>query len=135
MLLYGNANQTKFVSFGPMSNNFCRADGTYFFRSGWNRIRPRLEPYVMDRKTERLEREAAMIRHHRRLIVNLRYTEYQRALDLSQWQYLLPTFEFIGRERFARHIDAPVEVEVTAATFDNAFARLPEILGWPQAIG
>ena len=82
----------------------------------------------MERKAERLQREAAQVRSIRRHIIYLRYKEYRRTLHPSQWKYLPSTLELVGYEPFARHVDIPIDVEVTAATFDDAFTRLPELL-------
>lgn len=72
--------------------------------------------------------EASRIRRDRRQIIHLRYKDYQRTLHPSQWKYLPHTWEIIGYEPFARYVEAPVEVEVTVAAFDDAFAHLPELL-------
>ena len=78
----------------------------------------------MDRKADRLE----TMRRNRRPIIHSRYKDYQRTLHPSQWKYLPQTLEIMGYEPFARHLNAPVETQVTAATFDDAFAHLPELL-------
>lgn len=82
----------------------------------------------MGLKARRLKREAATVQRNRRNIIFLRYQEYKRTLHPSQWKYLPSTLKLFSYEPFARHIDVPVEVGVTPATFDDAFARLPELL-------
>ena len=82
----------------------------------------------MSYKTARLKADESTIRCNRRHIIYLRYKDYQSTLHPSQWKYLPRTLEITGYEPFARHVEAPVDVEVTAATFDDAFAHLPELL-------
>jgi hypothetical protein len=109
--------------------SLCNALLMPFFPSeGWKRIRPMLEPQAVIRKADRLRREESKIRCDRRNEIHLRYKGYQRTLHPSKWKYLPHTWEIIGYEPFARHVGAPVEVEVTVATFDDAFAHLPELL-------
>lgn len=78
----------------------------------------------MARKADRLE----TMRLNRRPIIHSRYKDYQRTLHPSQWKYIPQTSEIISYEPFAKHVNAPVEAEITAATFDDAFAHLPELL-------
>jgi len=82
----------------------------------------------MERKADRLQKEASKIRGIRRQIIHSRYKEYQRTLHPSRWKYIPQTLEIIGYEPFARHVNAPVEAEVTAATFDDAFAHFPQLM-------
>ena len=82
----------------------------------------------MIRKADRLKREESKTRRDRRHTIDLRYRDYQSTLHPSQWKYLPHTWEIIGYEPFARHVDAPVQVDVTLATFDDAVAHLPELL-------
>jgi hypothetical protein len=82
----------------------------------------------MERQAERLRKEAAIIIGHRKQIIHMRYKQYQRTLHPSQWKYLPQIWEILGYEPFVRLIDAPIEDKVTAATFDDAFARLPELV-------
>jgi hypothetical protein len=82
----------------------------------------------MNLKAARLQAEASKILCGRRQIIYSRYKDFQRTLHPSQWRYLPQTWEIIGYEPFARHVDAPLEVEVTVVTFDDAFAHLPKLL-------
>ena len=66
------------------------------------------------------------LRTQRRQIFNARYLEYQRSLSPSQWKYLPTTLEIIHYEAFAQFIEADIDVNVTASTFDDAFERFPE---------
>ena len=91
----------------------------------WNRICPILEPMVLERKRERLEREMKSIRAARRSIIHTAYQEYQKTLMPSQWKYIPRTVDICAMNPFAAVVDA--EADVTA-DFDDAFRQLPELL-------
>ncbi|KAJ3502257.1 hypothetical protein NLJ89_g8968 [Agrocybe chaxingu] len=94
----------------------------------WTRIRPLLEPAVLQKKRERLEREMQGIRSARRTIVHTSYQEFQTTLMPSQWKYLPRTVDICAMEPFAKVIDAEADVTVTAADFAEAFRQLPDLL-------
>jgi len=83
----------------------------------------------MKNKSNRLERESANTRLNRRKIVNDCYKAYKRTLPPSQWKYLPRTLDIARFELFVQHVEADPRVEVTAKMFDEAFERLPELLG------
>ncbi|KDR69735.1 hypothetical protein GALMADRAFT_255521 [Galerina marginata CBS 339.88] len=94
----------------------------------WNRIRPILEPKVMERKAIRLEREMGSIRAARRQIVDGLYKTYKASLHPSQWKYLPRTLDICKFDPFAIVIDTPAVVTVTEDTFNLAIQSLPELL-------
>lgn len=94
----------------------------------WKRIRPILEPSVLQHKRERLEREMKSIRTGRRSIIHTVYQEYQKTLMPSQWKYLPRTLDISAMDLFAAVVDAEADVVVTAADFEDAFRQLPELL-------
>jgi hypothetical protein len=99
-----------------------------FFYVVWSHLRPILEPGVNEEKTLRLERQLAIIRCRRRLVLATRYNEFRRTLEPSQWKYLPRTLEIAAFEAFSQHIEADVGVEIEATTFDDAFLKLPNLL-------
>ena len=94
----------------------------------WTRIRPILEPAVLERKRERLEGEMRSIRSARRLIVHTSYQEYQEKLKPAEWKYLPRTLDICGLDPFTEVIDAAADIAVTAADFMDAFRQLPDLL-------
>ncbi|KIM36512.1 hypothetical protein M413DRAFT_31565 [Hebeloma cylindrosporum] len=94
----------------------------------WKRIRPILEPTVLQKKRERLERDMPHIRAKRRAIVHSFYQEYQKTLSPSQWKCLPGTLEICAMGPFAEVLDANAKVPPTAASFEDAFRQLPELL-------
>ncbi|KIM35789.1 hypothetical protein M413DRAFT_449606 [Hebeloma cylindrosporum] len=94
----------------------------------WSRIRPALEPAVLQCKRHRLERETRYLRSARQAIVHASYEEYKKTLSPSQWNYLPRTVDICAMEPFATVVDARADIVVTAADFEEAFCQLPELL-------
>jgi hypothetical protein len=94
----------------------------------WKRIRPILEPTVLQCKQERLENERKDARSARRAIIHTSYKEFQKKLTPSQWKYLPRTFDICALDPFAKVLDAEPDVMVTAADFEDAFRQLPDLL-------
>ncbi|CAA7263085.1 unnamed protein product [Cyclocybe aegerita] len=125
----------KFISLGYMASDVewirhqreCQQPALLTDRI-WTRIRPLLEPAVLQKKRERLEREMKGIRSARRTIVHTSYQEFQTTLMPSQWKYLPRTVDICAMEPFAKVVDAEADVTVTVADFVEAFRQLPDLL-------
>ncbi|KAJ3504221.1 hypothetical protein NLJ89_g8050 [Agrocybe chaxingu] len=94
----------------------------------WTRIRPSLEPIVMQDKRRRLERDTGAIRAGRRAIVHALYQEYKKTLRPSQWKCLPRTIDICAMEPFIKVLDADANVAVTAIHFEDAMRQLPRLL-------
>jgi hypothetical protein len=69
-----------------------------------------------------------VFRSARRAIVHPLYQEYQKTLIPSQWKYLPRTVDICAMDPFFLVVDAEFDVVVTAADFEDAFRRLPELI-------
>jgi hypothetical protein len=94
----------------------------------WKRIRPILEPTVLQHKQERLAEERKNALSARRAIIHASYQKFQKNLTPSQWKYLPRTLDICALDPFAKVLDAQPDVVVTAADFEDAFRQLPELL-------
>ncbi|KIM37065.1 hypothetical protein M413DRAFT_448779 [Hebeloma cylindrosporum] len=94
----------------------------------WKRILPILEPTVLERKRERLERDLKNIKAGRRTIVHNLYQDYQKTLMPAEWKYLPRTLDICTLSPFAEVLDSAADVTVTPGDFEDAFEKLPEIL-------
>ena len=94
----------------------------------WKRIRPILEPKILQNKQARLDRERRDIRAARRWIIHASYQEYQKALMSAQWKYLPRTLDICALDPFAAVLDAAADVALTTADLEDVFRQLPELL-------
>lgn len=97
-------------------------------RTVWKRIRPILEPTVLQNKHERIHFQMRQIQDSRRAIIDTSYQEFKKTLMPSQWKYLPRTLDICALDPFTKVMDAAVDVAVTATDFEQAFHELPELL-------
>ena len=97
-------------------------------RTVWKRIRPILEPTVLQNKHERIHFQMRQIQDSRRAIIDTSYQEFKKTLMPSQWKYLPRTLDICALDPFTKVMDAAVDVAVTATDFEQAFCELPELL-------
>ncbi|KAJ7742709.1 hypothetical protein DFH07DRAFT_925504 [Mycena maculata] len=97
----------------------------------WNRIFPELEPSVKEQKAHRLKREhEARVDARKRLAEGI-FNEYKKTLVPAQWRYLPGLFEVLQFPAFKALVDAPDDVDVEIAHFNEVADSLPGfVVSW-----
>ncbi|KAJ6588719.1 hypothetical protein B0H19DRAFT_1100844 [Mycena capillaripes] len=94
----------------------------------WKNIFPQLEPTVKASKDRRLKAERyARIADRIRLLENV-YKRYRKSLAPAQWRFLPGLYEVRQHPAFSAVVNAPDDVNVEMAHFDEAAGALPEFV-------
>ncbi|KAF8872477.1 hypothetical protein CPB84DRAFT_1967442 [Gymnopilus junonius] len=112
----GTSNHSVFQSTTQLTDNV------------WKRIRPTLEPKVLECKKRRLDKEFIQIKKSRKRIAERLYDKYKAKLSPIQWTYLPGSVNICDFESFVCVIDRPADSKVTAVDFDEAMKALPNLL-------
>ncbi|KAJ7037944.1 hypothetical protein C8F04DRAFT_1090727 [Mycena alexandri] len=91
----------------------------------WNKLLVELEPILRACKTERLDAARKRCIHRRTLLVEQIYNEYKKTLVPEQWRFLPGLHEVCQFPAFRAVLDAPSDVEVELAHFEEAASALP----------
>ncbi|KAF9534026.1 hypothetical protein CPB83DRAFT_844980 [Crepidotus variabilis] len=94
----------------------------------WITLRKDAEPEVILQRERRLERAQALLRQNRRELIDERFDAYRQTLPPPRWKYLPRTLDISFFEPFSTLVLADSTTEVTAASFDDAFKALPDLL-------
>ncbi|KAJ7754550.1 hypothetical protein B0H16DRAFT_1372568 [Mycena metata] len=91
----------------------------------WNKLLVELEPSLRARKAERVAAARKRCVHARTLLVEQVYDEYKKTLVPEQWRFLPGLYEVCQLPAFRAVLDAPSDVDVELAHFDEAAGTLP----------
>ncbi|KAF9472018.1 hypothetical protein BDN70DRAFT_887472 [Pholiota conissans] len=83
----------------------------------WKRIRPILEPTIIERRDERIERQTLQIRNRRRQLLFSCYTDYKASLSPLQWKYMPDMMELEEKDPFKTVMKSAYDLELTEADF------------------
>jgi hypothetical protein len=99
--------------------------------TGWEVIKPLLEPAVIRAKKVRRAPERAILINERKKIVHELYREYMKSLSPSSWPYLPPPYAVYEFKPFADLIIALHDDELNKGSCEDALRLLPkEIEDW-----
>ncbi|KAJ7201594.1 hypothetical protein GGX14DRAFT_699345 [Mycena pura] len=100
----------------------------------WNTIRQELESIIMEEKERRLKAEHETRMIARKKVAAAVYTDYMKTLVPDQWRFLPGLYDILQNPAFSTVINAPDDVDVGPAHFQEAAATLPDLAAaWASA--
>lgn len=111
----------------------CWANFHYYHRVVWGRIRPILEPKVIESKQRRIAKERREVIQSRQRVVEKLYNDYKKTLIPSQVAYLPRSFDLFQIAEFAALLNEESNSALQEADFVEQMEKLLEhIVRWRE---